>query len=91
MILAIGQQPDFSFLTDEDGVELTPAGHRSRSTRKPWPPPAPGVYAGGDAAFGPRIAIEAVANGKHAARSIHAYLRAPRPRSSLQSRSADPP
>jgi ferredoxin len=33
------------------------------------------VYAGGDAAFGPRIAIEAVANGKRAAQSIDEYLR----------------
>jgi ferredoxin len=35
---------------------------------------APGVYAGGDVAFGPRNLIEAVANGKRAARSIHDYL-----------------
>ena len=35
---------------------------------------APGVYAGGDVAFGPRNLIEAVANGKRAARSIHEYL-----------------
>jgi NAD-dependent dihydropyrimidine dehydrogenase PreA subunit len=32
------------------------------------------VYAGGDVAFGPRNLIEAVANGKLAARSIHEYL-----------------
>ena len=73
VILAIGQQPDFSFLSDEDGVELTPTG-----TVKIDPvtlaTSAPGVYAGGDAAFGPRIAIEAVANGKCAARSISEYL-----------------
>ena len=35
---------------------------------------APGVYAGGDVAFGPRNLIEAVANGKRAARSIHGFL-----------------
>ena len=34
-------------------------------------PRAPGVFAGGDVAFGPRNLIEAVANGKRAARSIH--------------------
>ena len=34
----------------------------------------PGVYAGGDAAFGPRTLIEAVGDGKRAARSIHAWL-----------------
>ena len=35
---------------------------------------APGVYAGGDVAFGPRNLIEAIANGKRAARSIHEHL-----------------
>jgi ferredoxin len=35
---------------------------------------APGVFAGGDVAFGPRNLIEAVANGKRAARSIHEHL-----------------
>ncbi len=35
---------------------------------------AKGVYAGGDVAFGPRNLIEAVANGKLAARSIHEHL-----------------
>ena len=35
---------------------------------------APGVFAGGDVAFGPRILVEAVANGHKAARSIHVYL-----------------
>jgi len=76
VIMAIGQQADFSFLADEDGVELTPAGTvvidpDTLATT------APGIYAGGDAAFGPRIAIEAVANGKRAARSMDAYLGGP--------------
>jgi formate dehydrogenase beta subunit len=35
---------------------------------------APGVFAGGDVAFGPRILVEAVANGHRSARSIHLYL-----------------
>jgi ferredoxin len=35
---------------------------------------AAGIYAGGDVAFGPRNLIEAVANGKLAARSIHEHL-----------------
>ncbi len=35
---------------------------------------APGVFAGGDVAFGPRILVEAVANGHRAARSIHVFL-----------------
>lgn len=73
VILAIGQQPDFSFLTDEDGVELSPTG-AVKIDPGTLATTARGVFAGGDAAFGPRIAIEAVANGKHAARSIHEHL-----------------
>jgi NADPH-dependent glutamate synthase beta subunit-like oxidoreductase/NAD-dependent dihydropyrimidine dehydrogenase PreA subunit len=73
VILAIGQQPDFSFLSEDDGVELGPAG-TVKIDPDTLATSAEGVFAGGDAAFGPRIAIEAVANGKHAARSIHEFL-----------------
>jgi len=72
-ILAIGQRADLAFLKPEDGVELTPGG-----TIKIDPltlaTSARGVFAGGDVAFGPRNLIEAVANGKRAARSIHELL-----------------
>jgi len=73
VILAIGQQPDLDFITDADGIELGPGG-TLRIDPKTLATTKPGVFAGGDAAFGPRIAIEAVANGKQAARSIHEYL-----------------
>jgi NADPH-dependent glutamate synthase beta subunit-like oxidoreductase len=72
-ILAIGQQADLSFLTPEDGIALTPGG-AVRVDRETLATSAGGVFAGGDAAFGPRNLIEAVANGKRAARSIHAFL-----------------
>ena len=72
-ILAIGQQPDLGFLSATDGVALTPAG-TIRVDRHTLSTSVPGVFAGGDVAFGPRNLIDAVANGKHAARSIHAYL-----------------
>ena len=72
-VLAIGQQPDLAFLKPSDGVALTPGG-----TIKVDPvtlaTSAPGIFAGGDVAFGPRNLIEAVANGKRAARSIHEHL-----------------
>lgn len=72
VILAIGQQADLSYLDKEDGVQVTPRGilqiDESLSTT------APGVFAGGDVAFGPRILVEAVANGHRSARSIHLYL-----------------
>jgi len=75
VILAIGQQADLSFLRPGDAVEVT-----ARGTIKVDPATlattAPGIYAGGDIAFGPRNLIEAVGNGKQAALSIDDYLRA---------------
>ncbi|MFQ5702109.1 MAG: FAD-dependent oxidoreductase, partial [Acidobacteriota bacterium] len=74
IILAIGQTSDLSFLTPADGVQVTP-----RETIQVDPATlattAPGIYAGGDVAFGPRIAIDAIADGRRAAASIHAFLR----------------
>ena len=72
-ILAIGQQADLGFLRPEDGIALGPSG-TIRVDAATLATTAPGVYAGGDVAFGPRNLIEAVANGKLAARSIHGYL-----------------
>ena len=43
---------------------------------------APGIYAGGDVAFGPRNLIDAIGDGRRAAASIHAQIAgidAPRP------------
>jgi NADPH-dependent glutamate synthase beta subunit-like oxidoreductase len=74
-VLAIGQQADLSFLTAADGVTLTPSG-TIRIDPVTLATSAPGVYAGGDVAFGPRNLIEAIANGKRAAHSIHEYLAA---------------
>ena len=72
-ILAIGQKADLSFLKPEDGVALT-AGGLIRIDPATLATTAPGVFAGGDVAFGPRNLIAAVANGKQAARSIHEHL-----------------
>jgi NADPH-dependent glutamate synthase beta subunit-like oxidoreductase/ferredoxin len=72
-VLAVGQRADLSFLRPEDGVELTPAG-TVKTDRTTLATTAPGVFAGGDVAFGPRNLIEAIANGKRAARSIHEHL-----------------
>jgi len=72
-ILAIGQKPDLSFLTPADGVALNPGG-TIQIDPATLATSAPGIYAGGDVAFGPRNLIEAVANGKKAAASIHGYL-----------------
>jgi NADPH-dependent glutamate synthase beta subunit-like oxidoreductase len=74
VILAIGQQADLSFLKPEDDVRLTPQGV-IKVDRETLATSAPGLFAGGDVAFGPRNLIEAVANGKRAALSIDDYLR----------------
>jgi NADPH-dependent glutamate synthase beta subunit-like oxidoreductase len=72
-ILAIGQKADLSFLKPEDGVATAPSG-AVKVDPVTLATSAAGVFAGGDVAFGPRNLIEAVANGKRAARSIHEYL-----------------
>ena len=74
VILAIGQQADLSFIRPEDGIQVTPQC-TIQVDRTTLATTAPGVYAGGDAAFGPRNIIDAVANGKRAALSIDDYLR----------------
>jgi len=74
VILAIGQQADLSFLKRADGVEATPRG-TIKVDAQTLATTAPGIFAGGDVAFGPRNLIEAIANGKRAAISIDDFLR----------------
>ncbi len=73
VIIAIGQKPDLSFIQPEDQIETTPYG-TIKIDSDTLATTAPGVYAGGDVAFGARILIEAVANGKKAAQSITNHL-----------------
>lgn len=74
VILAIGQASDLSFLKPSDGIEITRQG-----TPKIDPATlmttAPGVFAAGDIAFGPRLIINAVADGKKAAEEIDKFIR----------------
>jgi len=76
VILAIGQASDLSFLKPDDGIETTRQG-----TLKINPDTlmttAPGIFAAGDIAFGPRLIINAVADGKKAAVEIDKFLRGP--------------
>jgi NADPH-dependent glutamate synthase beta subunit-like oxidoreductase/ferredoxin len=79
VIVAIGQTGDLDWIRPEDGLELTP---RSQFVLDPnsLMTSAPGVFAGGDIAFGPRLIINAVADGQRAARGIHTYLQNIKPR-----------
>lgn len=74
VIMAIGQSSDLSWIQKEDGVQITP-----RNTIMVDPATlsttAPGIFAGGDVSFGPRNAIDAIANGQRAAQSIDSFIK----------------
>ncbi|HMD42727.1 MAG TPA: FAD-dependent oxidoreductase [Candidatus Acidoferrum sp.] len=74
VILAIGQSSDVSFLKPDDGIETTRQGILKINPATLMTT-APGVFAAGDIAFGPRLIINAVADGKKAAVEIHKFLR----------------
>jgi len=75
-ILAIGQTSDLSFLSPQDGIETTRQG-TVKIDPQTLMTTAPGIFAAGDIAFGPRLIISAVADGKKAAEEIDRYLRGP--------------
>ncbi len=74
LIPAIGQGSDLSWLSPDDGVEITRRGtvktdpYTMMTTR-------PGVFAAGDLVSGPLTVVHAIAGGKRAAHMIHRYLR----------------
>ncbi len=72
VIVAIGQTAVLDFAPAEDipvephgGIEADPV---TLQTSIPW------VFAGGDAVYGPKSVVEAVACGKEAAESIHRFI-----------------
>jgi NADPH-dependent glutamate synthase beta subunit-like oxidoreductase/ferredoxin len=79
IIISIGQTGAFEWVHPEDSVEVTPRGTLAVD-KETLMTSAPGVFAGGDIAFGPRLIINAVADGQRAARGIHAYLQNVQPR-----------
>jgi formate dehydrogenase beta subunit len=76
VILAIGQASDLSFVSPNDGIEATRQGTLKIDTETLMTT-APGIFAAGDIAFGPRLIISAVADGRKAAEQIDKYLRGP--------------
>ncbi len=73
VIIAIGQSGDFEWIKPEDNLTVKRGGMLQVDDHLMTT--APGIFAGGDVAFGPRLIIDAVANGQKAARGIDAYLR----------------
>ena len=74
VILAVGQAADTSWLDGHPEVKVTPRG-TIKIDDETLATTRPGVFAGGDIAYGPRIVIEAIGNGTQAARSIDRYIR----------------
>jgi formate dehydrogenase (NADP+) beta subunit len=73
VILAVGQLPDTACLAANSEITITSRGLVAVEPAT-LATTMPGVYCGGDLAFGPRIAIQAVADGKRAALAIHERL-----------------
>ena len=73
IIAAIGQTPNLTFLKADPDIQISPQGlivvdSATLMTN------APGVFAGGDCVFGPRLIIDSVGDGKRIARSVDEYL-----------------
>ena len=77
VILAIGQTTKLEFLSPEDCVKVSPRG-LIVADPKTLATTAPGVFAGGDCVFGPRLIIDSVSDGKRIAMGIDEYLRGTR-------------
>lgn len=73
ILVAIGQAIEWGGLLGNTGCKLGRGNvlqvEESLQTGEP------DIFAGGDAVTGPKIVIDAIAAGKHAATSIHRYLR----------------
>ena len=78
--LAVGQMIDTSFLDGWDKKEaLTIERGIIKTERGSGRTSVPGIYAGGDAAFGAALFITAIRHGQEAARAIDADLRGTHP------------
>jgi NADPH-dependent glutamate synthase beta subunit-like oxidoreductase len=85
VVLAIGQAADLSWIRPEDNLTLSPRG-TLQTDPQTMATSRPDVFAGGDVAFGPRIIITAVAEGKKAASSIAKFLTGRTPAEPRQAR-----
>lgn len=73
VILAIGQAPNLDFLGGSTKVAISARG-LIEVDRRTLMTSVPGIFAGGDCVFGPRLIIDSVADGKRAAVGIDEYL-----------------
>jgi NADPH-dependent glutamate synthase beta subunit-like oxidoreductase/NAD-dependent dihydropyrimidine dehydrogenase PreA subunit len=74
VLVAIGEAPDPSFLPEGSSIEVADWGGLLVN-EKTLRTGQRGIFAAGDVTTGPKTVIDAAAQGRRAARSIHAYLR----------------
>ena len=72
VIVAIGQMGEFDF-ADKQGIALTPPGGLEADPVT-LQTPIDWVFAGGDAYYGPKSVVDAIASGKTAAQSMHRFI-----------------
>ena len=73
VIIAIGQAPDLSFLSEDSQLERALWG-ALKINENTLATNIPGIFAGGDFTTGPTYAIRAIASGRRAAIAINKYL-----------------
>ncbi len=74
IFFSIGQSYDLSFLKECDlDIEMTERG-MIKAAPNQVSTSVPGLFVAGDLAYGPRLVIDAVANGKKAALAIHSHI-----------------
>lgn len=73
VLLSVGQQIHWGHLLEGEEVVLNP-NQTIKVDVKTLQSSVPDVFAGGDVATGPRYAIDAIAQGKEAAISIHRFV-----------------
>jgi len=72
VIVAIGQMGELDF-ADKEGIALTPPGG-FKADPVTLQTPIEWVFAGGDAFYGPKSVVDAVASGKEAAQSMQRFI-----------------
>ena len=73
VLVSIGQCSDLSCVLTGTSVE-TFNGRFIKSDDVTWQTSEPDIFAGGDIAYGPKYTIDAIANGREGATSIHRFV-----------------
>jgi len=75
LLLSVGQQIRLDFVEpDRDGIRVTERGFVDCDPETGQSRTAPDIFVAGDCAYGPRLAIHAIASGKKAARGVYAFV-----------------